>query len=61
MLRALDVCNCYMYLFAEREELKDYEEKLLQKCFDHQSHECTLGHTQYYAYEPPFSIHTQNI
>ena len=48
-----DLCNCYMYLFATPENLKDYEEKLLEKCFDN-TYDIAIGHTQ--AYEPPFCM-----
>jgi predicted DNA-binding ArsR family transcriptional regulator len=33
-LRLQDLCNCYMYLCSSKEDMKDYEERLLQKCFD---------------------------
>ena len=49
-----DICNCYMFLCANEENIKDYEEKLLEKCFD-QEYKIDLGHT-YNTYEPPFCV-----
>lgn len=51
-----DICNCYMYLCSNKEELKDYEEKLLDKCFDINYERCTMYCTQYEAPTPPFSM-----
>lgn len=50
-----DICNCYMSLCSTGEQLKDYEEKLLEKCFDK---EYETNNTMYATdYEPPpFSL-----
>ncbi len=45
-----------MYLCSNKEELKDYEEKLLDKCFDINYERCTMYCTQYEAPTPPFSM-----
>lgn len=54
-----DICNCYMYLCSSKETIKEYEEKLLEKCFD-QNDRFELGHTQYQVYEPPFVTDIKN-
>jgi hypothetical protein len=59
MFRLLDVHNCYIQICGNNEDIKDYEESLLQKCFDNQQED--LGHTEYRAYEPPFCIQNQKI
>lgn len=52
-----DVCNCYMYLCSTEGQLKDYEEKLLEKCFDNEYDiENTMYATQYEPPQPPFSM-----
>ena len=48
-----DICNCYMYLCSSEVEMKDYEERLLEKCFDVSFEPVHLGNTN--AYEPPFA------
>jgi hypothetical protein len=64
-----DICNelyamnCYMHYFCtSKEDLKDYEEKLLDKCFDKEYTYPQLGETQC-CYEPPlphFSTYIKN-
>ncbi len=54
-----DICNCYMYLCSSKETMKEYEEKLLEKCFD-ANDKFELGHTQYQVYEPPFVTDIKN-
>jgi hypothetical protein len=62
MLQIQDVCNelnCYIHSMCSTEEnLKDYEEKLLEKCFDKDYH-IPLGQTTMY-YEPPFGLDIKN-
>jgi hypothetical protein len=41
------------------ESLRDYEEKLLDKCFDPQYPNIVLGQTTMY-YEPPFCLDIKN-
>lgn len=53
-----DICNCYMYLFSNKEDLKNYEETLLEKCFDNSYEEFNLGNTQ--VYNPPFIYNVIN-
>jgi hypothetical protein len=48
-----DICNCYMYLCAPKEDMNDYEEKLLDKCFDVNYEPLHLAKTV--PYEPPFT------
>lgn len=49
-----DIYNYYMYLCTcSKEDLKDYEEKLLEKCFDNSNDHFVLGRTDV-CYEPPF-------
>jgi hypothetical protein len=52
-----DICNCYMSLCSTDEQLKDYEEKLLEKCCE-KEFDLNLINTMYTAeYEPPpFSL-----
>lgn len=56
-----DICNYYMYLCASEEDIKYYEEKLLDKCFDNSYEPVHLVATA--TYEPPFAYikNTQNI
>jgi hypothetical protein len=43
-----DIYNCYMNMCTTKENIKDYEEKLLEKCFDHEYEKMHEA--------PPFSI-----
>lgn len=46
-----DICNLCVTMFGSPENIKDYEEKLLEKCFDTQyEQQINLINTQY---EPP--------
>lgn len=55
MLHLRDICNCYMYLCSSEETLQDYEERLLEKCFDKEyEHQTKLHATEYEP--PPFAI-----
>lgn len=47
-----DVCNICISIFGTSEDINDYEEKLLEKCFD-KTYDASfnLVNTQYY--EPP--------
>lgn len=60
-LQLRDICsnfNSYIIsICSTSKNLKDYEEKLLDKCFDHQyqAQDIPLGKTTMY-YEPPFGI-----
>ena len=48
-----DICNVCRGICHSKESLKDYEEKLLDKCFDHAYDTgITLGMIE--VYEPPF-------
>jgi hypothetical protein len=52
-----NIQNCYMYYLVtlgcmQKEDLNDYEEKLLQKCFDNNYDRIDLGKTDVYI--PPF-------
>ncbi len=50
-----DFCNCYMQLCSSKETIQDYEEKLLEKCFDKEfEYKTPLYSTQYEP--PPFLI-----
>ena len=48
-----DICNLFKGICYPEESLRDYEEKLLDKCFDN-AYETgiNLGHSE--VYEPPF-------
>jgi hypothetical protein len=63
MLRLQDICNelnCHIQSMCNTEEsLRDYEEKLLDKCFDPQYPNIVLGQTTMY-YEPPFCLDIKN-
>jgi hypothetical protein len=62
MLSLPDVWNCIYYIAycGKKEDLQDYEERLLEKCFDNTCYAPPdLVHTQYY-YEPPFSVDIKN-
>lgn len=51
-----DICPICISIFGSKDNINDYEEKLLQKCFDnHYEEQINLINTQY---EPPlpFSI-----
>lgn len=48
-----DLCNCYMSIFASKKEIKDYEQKLLDKCLCTSFEPIQLSCTQ--NYEPPFA------
>lgn len=52
-----DIRNCYMSLCSTDEQLKDYEEKLLERCCE-KEFDLNLINTMYTAeYEPPpFSL-----
>ncbi len=50
MLR--DICNLYMYFCASSQNLREYEERLLDKCFDNE-YDIHVGSTM--AYEPPLA------
>jgi hypothetical protein len=57
-----DLRNCIYYLAhcGRPEDLHDYEEKLLEKCFDNTYYASPdIGHTQY-CYEPPFGLDIKN-
>jgi hypothetical protein len=47
-----------MYLFSNKEDLKNYEETLLDKCFDNSYEDFNLGNTQ--VYNPPFIYNVIN-
>lgn len=52
-----DICNC-IYICRGERAAKDYEEKLLEKCFDNaylQPLNLGATTTQYHSYEPPFA------
>lgn len=53
-----DICNCCMNLFYNNEDLKNYEETLLEKCFDNSNEEFNFGNTQ--VYNPPFIYNVMN-
>lgn len=63
-----DLQNCYVYYVnhlafvgctcLQRQTLQEYEEQLLEKCFDRQYDNLQLGETQ--AYVPPF-IYTNEM
>jgi len=50
------ICYYYMYLcsnfYANKEDLRDYEEKLLEKCVNNNYEELNLRNIQ--TYSPPF-------
>lgn len=48
-----DICNCYISLCGTEGDIKDYEEKLLEKCFDDNFEPVHLASTLV-SYEPPF-------
>ena len=47
-----DICGCYMSIFDSQDDINDYEEKLLEKCFDNNYENFEMGQTVSYA--PPF-------
>ena len=47
-----DICNYYMYLCGNKEDVKNYEEQLLDKCFDKNYEKLNLDTT--HTYSPPF-------
>lgn len=53
-----DIYNYYMYFCSNKEDLKNYEEKLLEKCFDNNYEDLNLGNT--HAYSPPFIYNIMN-
>lgn len=57
MLR--DMCNCFMNICGTEQDIKEYEERLLAKCFDNINNNIDIGQTQ--AYEPPFVDIKNNI
>ena len=53
-----DICNYYMYLCGNKEDIKTYEEQLLDKCFDKNYETLNLDTIQ--TYSPPF-VYTKFI
>jgi hypothetical protein len=50
-----NIHNCYMSLCSNSEQLKDYEEKLLEKCCDKEFDLINTMYTSQYE-PPPFSL-----
>lgn len=45
-----DIISCYVSSCSTNEDIREYEKKLLEKCFDDNDNIC-LGHSP--SYEPP--------
>ena len=56
----VDLCNLFRGLCYSQETLRDYEERLLDKCFDH-NYDIALGSSEIQCYEPPFAASVPNI
>ncbi len=53
MIAWRDICNLYVYLcYKNNDDINDYEQQLLDKCFDKQYEQFNLGETV--TYSPPF-------